>query len=436
MKAIRTAADEAVLSRRTGSALVVAMVYTLLTGALATSILLYSLSHKRLAQRQLNLERALFAASAGVEEAAERIEASRGFLGNQVVGEKEFEASRADYTIQKTGWREYEVASVGTAADVTRVVHIDRFYFPTYADYALWSHVNGKIYFIPGEEFFGKVHADDKLWFSSSPSKVGPIFHEKVTTGAMELGGDYEHVEFLKGYQVDRYKGSLGTVDFPDLETQATNHGLVLEGGTRIKFLEGGNMEISNSRMGWDEHIVPIGEDQIVYVKDATSGSDNTAGKVTLEGGIVDGRVTLATDDDILIQSHLVYADDPEDEDYTEDDQDALGLISKDDVWVSEYAPRNLKIHAAIMATGQKPNNDGSFGVLQYDRISTRGELAVFGSIVQDVRGAVGTFNSYGPASGFYKNYTFDQRLKTRAPPYYPPLSEEISYEGWSDGPS
>jgi hypothetical protein len=46
----------------------------------------------------------------------------------------------------------------------------------------------------------------------------------------------------------------------------------------------------------------------------------------------------------------------------------------------------------------------------------------VYGGIIQKVRGAVGTFNSKTKEkrSGYEKNYFYDERLMSLAPPRYP----------------
>jgi hypothetical protein len=57
-----------------------------------------------------------------------------------------------------------------------------------------------------------------------------------------------------------------------------------------------------------------------------------------------------------------------------------------------------------------------SFWVQQYNQGAALGTLGVRGSIAQRWRGAVGTT---GP-TGFYKDYSYDARLKFSSPPYFP----------------
>jgi hypothetical protein len=47
------------------------------------------------------------------------------------------------------------------------------------------------------------------------------------------------------------------------------------------------------------------------------------------------------------------------------------------------------------------------------------GTLNMYGTIDQDWRGPVGTFNGGGIVTGYAKNYEYDQRLVYLSPPYY-----------------
>jgi hypothetical protein len=78
----------------------------------------------------------------------------------------------------------------------------------------------------------------------------------------------------------------------------------------------------------------------------------------------------------------------------------------------------NVEIDASIFA------RTGSFTAENYSSGSTRGLLKLEGSIVQNARGAVGTFNSGTTTlkTGYSKRYRYDDRLSdpTFRPPYYP----------------
>jgi hypothetical protein len=75
----------------------------------------------------------------------------------------------------------------------------------------------------------------------------------------------------------------------------------------------------------------------------------------------------------------------------------------------SSLVPGSIQIDAAIMSLTH------SFIVDNYYCGTTLGTLSVNGAIVQYYRGAVGTSGG----SGYIKNYTYDDRLKYRSPPYF-----------------
>ncbi|HQO06036.1 MAG TPA: hypothetical protein PKW84_07950 [Fervidobacterium sp.] len=103
-------------------------------------------------------------------------------------------------------------------------------------------------------------------------------------------------------------------------------------------------------------------------------------------------------------------------------EKSSLNLVAKNNVIVSEpvvklfrpfkyYKLDNMKIFASIYAF------NGSFEVADYDSDSSAGQLFTFGSIMQNARGPVGTFNSSTgqTQTGYYKTYVYDPRLTTAA---------------------
>ncbi|MFD2532492.1 hypothetical protein [Gracilimonas halophila] len=147
--------------------------------------------------------------------------------------------------------------------------------------------------------------------------------------------------------------------------------------------------------------------------------------------GTVKGQVTLHSSEKIEIMGDILYDSNPLDVGSTSTDM--IGMVSEGDVVVDRYAHEDngssdLTIQASIMALGT------SFEVENYSSGSPRGTLNLVGGIVQKNRGAVGTFNSYGVASGYTKNYVYDERLMHTVPPFYPRESV-FSIVYWKDLP-
>jgi hypothetical protein len=129
--------------------------------------------------------------------------------------------------------------------------------------------------------------------------------------------------------------------------------------------------------------------------------------------------MTLGSRDDILIDANLTQK--------TGSDS-VLGLIAQRFVRVKHdvtnacgtnnptpgYPLTNITIEAAILAL-----ND-SFIVDNWECGTALGTLTVTGAIAQKFRGPVGTFQSDGTrVTGYAKNYTYDDRLRYRSPPYF-----------------
>jgi Tfp pilus assembly protein PilX len=146
--------------------------------------------------------------------------------------------------------------------------------------------------------------------------------------------------------------------------------------------------------------------------------------------GPYDGQVTLATDKSIVLTGDLVRSGGA-------NGDDLLGLVAQDSVEIyhpvdwrgnelasitrysdpdhgGRYPATGIQVAAAIQTLQH------SFLVQHYSEGTTHGTLYVAGSIAQRWRGAVGTNNSWGPATGYIKQYTYDNRLTYVLPPYLP----------------
>ncbi len=159
-------------------------------------------------------------------------------------------------------------------------------------------------------------------------------------------------------------------------------------------------------------------------------------GRVAISGTI-NGRVTLATPENIIVADDIRSAIDPGSA-AAADCGTILGLFSGDSVMVSDNAlntPQQLNgagnyrtydatseedIHAVVLALQ-------IFGVERYDQGPTdaedcstsdagRGCLALNGGIIQKTRGAVGLTSG----RGYIKRYTYNACAASDPPPYFP----------------
>lgn len=162
---------------------------------------------------------------------------------------------------------------------------------------------------------------------------------------------------------------------------------------------------------------------------DVTVGYGCFDGDAFVEGEL-DGRLTIAADDDIVVTWDLTYADGLTG--VTADDM--LGLIASNNVAI--YHPvdssgQNLPARTSNCRTGgasstrcmfRDPVVQAAILSLQHSftvqnfRIGARlGTLTVDGSISQRFRGPVGT----NAPSGYLKDYAYDNRMKKQGPPRF-----------------
>jgi len=129
--------------------------------------------------------------------------------------------------------------------------------------------------------------------------------------------------------------------------------------------------------------------------------------------GTLSGHLTIATQNYIYIVGDLLY---------NNNQQDLLGLVAQNAVWVwnpmksittspvagTALLGQNRTIYAAILSVAH------TFQVQNYQIGGARGTLKVVGSIAQNFRGTVGQ-----GSNGFLKDYGYDTRLTYSSPPKF-----------------
>ncbi len=328
------------------------------------------------------------------------------------------------------GIETYAVVSKGAMAHSSRVVHIDGLHQRSWAKYALWYNSDtASLALKGGEKFNGPVHANTKFKFVDDPE-----FFDTCSSTASGYDGSIEHCNFHKGLTLNAHSNSLLSIDFTILQNNA---GMTLEGRTHIR-LGISNMAIINTRKGWTNwHTNTLPANGLLYIKNSnTSLSETRKGDVYISGSL-GGRLTVASEYDIYITNHIRYVNPPTN---ALPSNDALGLLAMRNVLVTKSCPSNLNIFAHIIASGKATptdSSDGQFTVTNYDSttIGPRGDLNVYGGIVQDRRGPVGTFNSTSgkTLSGYTKKYTYDTRFADKPPPFYPTLTNEYTWKAWRE---
>lgn len=149
----------------------------------------------------------------------------------------------------------------------------------------------------------------------------------------------------------------------------------------------------------------------------ATAGDVRIAGDVKYETPPCEGRpvrnadrsVTPMRCDDLQARNVLGV--------YTRTGNILVGNNHSD---ASLNAPDHAHVHASLMTSR------GVIAVEDFRNGAPRGDFVLLGGMIQNRRGAFGTFNGDGPVSGFSRVYTYDQRFRMGvAPPFFPTTEED-----------
>ena len=353
------------------------------------------------------------------------------------------------------------------------------------------------IQFVSGDKINGPLHSNDTLLMSGNPR-----FQGTVTTSdpaCKPVNGHpqpYTHCYDTNGSaspQFDKGIAYRSEVDLPtsigDLKqyvdaSQTTDPGCLYTGPTRIVFNANPSGQYSTMKVwspwsksplnpgcgnyqgSWPQTI-PLPQNKLIMVQDVPSSQHTPSSGACATGAIGDslpqsndynqslneadcrygtlyvqgtlhGRVTLATDNNIVITGDLTYKD-------GKTGLDALGLIAQNSVkvyhpikatctrtnrygactsysysdlslptgWGQGSTLDNVTVQASILTLQH------SFTVQAYDKGSALGTLHLFGSFAQRFRGPVGTTGGWGNSTGYLKDYEYDTRLRYSPPPYF-----------------
>lgn len=121
--------------------------------------------------------------------------------------------------------------------------------------------------------------------------------------------------------------------------------------------------------------------------------------KTVLVSGTVNGRVTIASDFDIVVVDAVAYQ--------TVGD-DVLGLIGKNDIIIAKYAPNDLTWRAAVIAQNGRRHS--------WDSSGSHGTANHYGSTASRLQPYMDMFD--------VRNYYYDDSLQYLPPPWFPVLDE------------
>jgi len=316
-------------------------------------------------------------------------------------------------------------------------------HYPVSPDTAWEEQVNGtwtnfktttvgcnEIQFVGGDTIQGPLHTNDDILVCNSPTfGRGPQDNIEVSgTGWRQNSGCSGQPNIL-----GTWKPNSPVLTPPPSDTslkQVVEPSYLFSGTTTI-VLNNASMTVTNANLNPTTQTLPFPSNGVVYVDNGACGvtayqplspySDPAGCADVYVSGTYSADLTIASAKDIIVRNSILRSGDP-----------MLGLIANNFVRIyhpvspdpnaptdhtkcvnASGTPTNVEVDAALLALNH------SFTVDSYFCGSPLGTLTVKGTIAQEFRGPVGTGSGSQIATGYLKNYTYDDRLRLREPPHF-----------------
>lgn len=289
--------------------------------------------------------------------------------------------------------------------------------FSKFAYYSV-SEGAGDIWWTGNDTVWGPFHTQDELLASKHPtfmgkasSKRGLRYYDDKKTDKPNFNGGYQ-----EGVDLPLPKNGVSSI------AQAAADGgyvfnkddygkedavyLTFE-GDKIKF------KFSSSKKAKETEVsaADFAPNGVIFVPEAT----------LYIKGVVSGQYTIGVSagkksgGSIILEDDIVYSKDPR---KYSGSTDMLGIVAENDVIIEKNSDNNndINIDASIYC------ENGGFTAEDWDDRPESGAINLFGGLIQNIRGAVGTFNSKKGdiETGFAKKYKYDERLMVASPPAFP----------------
>ena len=258
-----------------------------------------------------------------------------------------------------------------------------------------------------GKVYAGTDSSNVKHNIAHSGTAYGNLYAEgSITTSPTYKNG-------AKGYPSSTIRSQIPsainfntfTSSFVDLNQAAQNSGGIYlddssKAGWRLTFNAAGTITIASCQKSGTNHLAAV-------TPVCTTVSTNpvpTIGAVyvnqsVIVSGQVKGRVTVASNADVIIAGDITYVT---------PGVDVLGLVAKNEMIVAQWVPGTLTWYAATIAqAGQwrSWSTDGSHDTMNF-----------YGSTATNLGGYMGMFDT--------RNYVYDQNLLFVQPPFFPVLED------------
>ena len=409
-----------------GFALIFTLIIAIIIIIVITSLAIIASGDLTLATRATNGIRAYYLAEAGLSRKfAELRGGSAISIPTTIINLSPGNPGSFAVAVNQTGggvFPTYTLASTGIYknASKTLILTVRQISYSRYIYLTnLESRSGTNIWFIGGDIVRGPLHTNDQLNIFNDPTFEGPVSSVSDSINYYHGPPPLDNPDFQESLTLGAPKIKLPTsADILNgIKTAAQQSGGVyLTGNSTVTLLSNGTMNVTNDGRGltgvvnagqnWTNHNVPLPQNNSLYVN---NGNLNIS-------GILAGQLTVGTNNNIYIVGDLLYNSDPR---TNPSSTDMMGIVSQNNVIIDSAAPYNLEIDGYIIALNT------SFSMENYASLM-KGTLILYGGITQVERGAVGTFNANTghKASGYTKDYNYDERFQNVAPAYFPPARD------------
>lgn len=283
------------------------------------------------------------------------------------------------------------------------------------------------------------VDEGDNIWWTDEDTVWGPfhtqdymrVYHHPVFYGKATTRREliyYTNERTDKPYFYGGFEQGVN-LSMPDdavseIEPEALDNGLFMEGHDTVYI----TFDYDSLKYKYQYNA----DYTTVYLPDAApNGVIFTKGSVVRLQGVVQGQYSVVSATATTVTGHgrrtrettsggIIYLDDDivfhKDPRTDPTSTDLLGIIAEEEVLITDNSANHhdINIDASIFC------QNGGFGADNYDMRPVSGTINLYGGVIQNIRRAVGTFNSRGAVSGFSKRYMYDNRLLVASPPMFP----------------
>jgi hypothetical protein len=403
-----------------GAALVTVLAIIVAVLLLGAALFMLGTGEADLVEYSVDGARAFFLAESGVERARAYLEELAASdpganpvgmsFSSQPLGEGTYAATIVE-EIDVGAWaRAFEILSTGEKDGVVRQIRVAALE-ETFAAYQWFVNQGGWRWFRTGERFEGPVHTNKMLQIDGAP-----WFGAKVTAAqdlTMQLGSA---PVFEAGYELH-----VDPIELPSFSevTGTLRDAAAAEGIFEGSFKGEYELQIGRTEPGYLSYRTlddKEGPGRWIDREIASTNGVAWFGETVHVSGVLDGGLTVVSEDDIWIDDDVLYEDSSPGSGPNPGCDDLLGLIAEGDIVIASTLPDigDREVHGLMMALGNDIHAE------DYQLGPPRGAFILYGGLMVEKSVHLGEYQHEILISGYLRDYHWDQRLQAWAPPLFP----------------